>query len=243
MFSAPRWLRDLGIASWFLVGVGLLARRADLGARRHVDDRRAGRRRRRRRDGRVARRQLAAAAPRAARARCADRPARARGARRPDPAARARRHRRRGRQDLGAHSAKPPTRSRAGCRASASTRPPPRARTRTSTSSRSDAISTLGQGRRERDPRDRVARVRHLVHGLRIFFLLKDGPALRAWLNRHLGVPRPVAETITGGVVHSIRRYFLGVTIVAAFNAVVVGARGARARRAARRARSPSSRS
>src|SRR5215475_5081013 len=25
VFSAPRWLRDLGIASWFLVGVALLA--------------------------------------------------------------------------------------------------------------------------------------------------------------------------------------------------------------------------
>jgi len=56
-----------------------------------------------------------------------------------------------------------------------------------------------------------------------IFFLLKDGPAFRAWVNRHLGVPLPVATTITGGVVFAMRRYFLGVTIVAAFNAVVVG--------------------
>ncbi len=56
-----------------------------------------------------------------------------------------------------------------------------------------------------------------------IFFLLKDGPSFRAWVNRHLGVPLPVAETITGGVVLAMRRYFLGVTIVAAFNAIVVG--------------------
>jgi predicted PurR-regulated permease PerM len=56
-----------------------------------------------------------------------------------------------------------------------------------------------------------------------LFFLLKDGPALREWLNGHLGVPRPIAQTITRDVVHSIRRYFLGVTIVAAFNGVVVG--------------------
>ena len=56
-----------------------------------------------------------------------------------------------------------------------------------------------------------------------IFFLLKDGPAFRAWVNRHLGVPLAVAETITGGVVTAMRRYFLGVTIVATFNAVVVG--------------------
>jgi predicted PurR-regulated permease PerM len=56
-----------------------------------------------------------------------------------------------------------------------------------------------------------------------IFFLLKDGPAFRAWVNRHLGVPHAVANTITGGVVTAMRRYFLGVTIVASFNAIVVG--------------------
>jgi putative heme transporter len=56
-----------------------------------------------------------------------------------------------------------------------------------------------------------------------VFFLLKDGPSLRAWVNSHLGVPRPIAQTITGNLVISLRRYFLGVTIVAAFNAVVVG--------------------
>jgi putative heme transporter len=56
-----------------------------------------------------------------------------------------------------------------------------------------------------------------------IFFLLKDGPAFRAWVNRHLGVPHAVADTITGGVVTAMRRYFLGVTIVASFNAIVVG--------------------
>ena len=56
-----------------------------------------------------------------------------------------------------------------------------------------------------------------------IFFLLKDGPAFRAWVNRHLGVPLSVAETITGGIVTAMRRYFLGVTIVATFNAIIVG--------------------
>jgi putative heme transporter len=56
-----------------------------------------------------------------------------------------------------------------------------------------------------------------------IFFLLKDGPAFRGWVDSHLGIPRPVAQTITGNVVNSLRRYFVGVTIVAAFNAVVVG--------------------
>jgi len=55
------------------------------------------------------------------------------------------------------------------------------------------------------------------------FFLLKDGPAVRRFFDGHLGVPRPVATTITSNVIQSMRRYFLGVTIVAAFNAVVVG--------------------
>jgi len=55
------------------------------------------------------------------------------------------------------------------------------------------------------------------------FFLLKDGPAVRRFVDRHLGVPVDVATVITGNVIQSLRRYFLGVTIVATFNAVVVG--------------------
>ena len=55
------------------------------------------------------------------------------------------------------------------------------------------------------------------------FFLLKDGPSVRRFVDRHMGVPIDVAQTITGNVIRSLRRYFLGVTIVAAFNALVVG--------------------
>jgi predicted PurR-regulated permease PerM len=55
------------------------------------------------------------------------------------------------------------------------------------------------------------------------FMLLKDGPLFRRWVDEHLGVPQLIATTITGRVVHSVRQYFLGTTIVAAFNAVVVG--------------------
>jgi predicted PurR-regulated permease PerM len=55
------------------------------------------------------------------------------------------------------------------------------------------------------------------------FFLLKDGPSVRAFVDRHLGVPQEVATVITGNVIRSLRRYFLGVTYVAAFNAIVVG--------------------
>jgi predicted PurR-regulated permease PerM len=55
------------------------------------------------------------------------------------------------------------------------------------------------------------------------FFLLKDGPTVRRFIDRHLGVPREVASVITSNVIRSLRRYFLGVTYVAAFNAVVIG--------------------
>jgi predicted PurR-regulated permease PerM len=58
---------------------------------------------------------------------------------------------------------------------------------------------------------------------LSLFFLLKDGPSMRRWVNAHMGVEEAVAKTITGNVIVSLRRYFGGVTIVAAFNAVVVG--------------------
>jgi putative heme transporter len=57
---------------------------------------------------------------------------------------------------------------------------------------------------------------------LSLFFLLKDGPMMRAWVDRHLGVPPTVARTITGGIIRSLRGYFRGVTLVAAFNGVVV---------------------
>jgi predicted PurR-regulated permease PerM len=58
---------------------------------------------------------------------------------------------------------------------------------------------------------------------LSLFFLLKDGPTMRRWVDRHLGLPPPVATLVTGGVIRSLRGYFRGVTIVAAFNGVVVG--------------------
>jgi putative heme transporter len=57
---------------------------------------------------------------------------------------------------------------------------------------------------------------------LSLFFLLKDGPVIRAWGERHLGVPVDVAHVISGRVLGSLRGYFLGVTIVAAYSAVIV---------------------
>ena len=58
---------------------------------------------------------------------------------------------------------------------------------------------------------------------LSLVFLLKDGPSIRTWGERHLGVPLSLAHTITGRVITSLRGYFAGVTIVAAFNAIVIG--------------------
>jgi putative heme transporter len=58
---------------------------------------------------------------------------------------------------------------------------------------------------------------------LSLFFLLKDGPAIRSWTERHMGVPTDVARTITARILQSLRGYFLGMTIVAVFSAVLVG--------------------
>jgi predicted PurR-regulated permease PerM len=58
---------------------------------------------------------------------------------------------------------------------------------------------------------------------LSLFFMLKDGPVIRSWAERHSGVPRSVAHVIAGRTLQSLRGYFAGVTAVAAFNAIVVG--------------------
>jgi predicted PurR-regulated permease PerM len=58
---------------------------------------------------------------------------------------------------------------------------------------------------------------------LSLFFLLKDGPVIRSWAERHSGVPHSVAHVIGGRTLQALRGYFAGVTAVAAFNAVVIG--------------------
>lgn len=55
------------------------------------------------------------------------------------------------------------------------------------------------------------------------FFLLKDGRVFRRFIDRHMGVPGPVATVITGNMLRSLRQYFFGLTIVAVFNGVVIG--------------------
>lgn len=59
---------------------------------------------------------------------------------------------------------------------------------------------------------------------LSLFFLLKDGPAIRGWAESHMRVPPPVAHQMSGRVLQSLRGYFVGVTAVALFNGVIVTA-------------------
>ena len=58
---------------------------------------------------------------------------------------------------------------------------------------------------------------------LSLFFLLKDGPQIGAFVERHLGVPVPVAHSMLGRVAGSMRGYFVGVSVVAALSALIVG--------------------
>ena len=58
---------------------------------------------------------------------------------------------------------------------------------------------------------------------LSLFFLLKDGPVIRTWVESHSGLPQPVSRVIGQRAIESLRGYFLGTTIIAVFSAVVVG--------------------
>jgi putative heme transporter len=58
---------------------------------------------------------------------------------------------------------------------------------------------------------------------LSLFFLLKDAPTIGGFVERHLGVPVPLARTILNRVSGSLRGYFVGVTAVALWSAAIVG--------------------
>ena len=58
---------------------------------------------------------------------------------------------------------------------------------------------------------------------LSLFFLLKDGPVIRQWVENHMGLPPSVARIVSGRTLGALRGYFAGVTAIAAFNAVVIG--------------------
>ena len=46
---------------------------------------------------------------------------------------------------------------------------------------------------------------------------------MHRFINRHLGVPEPTANIVTTNIAKSLRSYFLAVTIIAAFNAILIG--------------------
>jgi putative heme transporter len=58
------------------------------------------------------------------------------------------------------------------------------------------------------------------------FFLLKDGPSMGRWIERHMGMEPAEARIVLDDIIHALRSYFLGLTIVAAVSTagVVVGA-------------------
>jgi predicted PurR-regulated permease PerM len=72
---------------------------------------------------------------------------------------------------------------------------------------------------------DRLASVTVFLSftALSLFFLLKDAPTIGGFVERHLGLPVPVAHTVLGRVAGSFRGYFVGVTVVAAWSALIVG--------------------
>lgn len=93
----------------------------------------------------------------------------------------------------------------------------------TASSSSTDTVNTLLHG-----VASGIAGITSLAFflaltALSLFFLLKDGPQIRAWSERQVGLPPGVAHTINGRVLQSLRGYFVGVTAVAVFNAVLVG--------------------
>ncbi len=59
---------------------------------------------------------------------------------------------------------------------------------------------------------------------LSLFFMLKDMPTIGGFVERHLGVPVPVARSMMNRVAGSMRGYFLGVTVVSVWSSLIVGA-------------------
>jgi predicted PurR-regulated permease PerM len=59
---------------------------------------------------------------------------------------------------------------------------------------------------------------------LSLFFMLKDMPTIGGFVERHLGVPVPVARSMMSRVASSLRGYFLGVTVVSIWSSLIVGA-------------------
>jgi predicted PurR-regulated permease PerM len=50
------------------------------------------------------------------------------------------------------------------------------------------------------------------------FFLMKDAPAMGRWIQRHMGAKPAEARIVVDDIIHALRGYFLGLTIVAALS-------------------------
>ena len=59
--------------------------------------------------------------------------------------------------------------------------------------------------------------------GLSTLFVLKDGPVMQRFIDRHMGVPQPVAHVVTTNVAKSLRSYSSACRSSPGFNAVVIG--------------------
>ena len=57
------------------------------------------------------------------------------------------------------------------------------------------------------------------------FFLVKDAPKLGHWIEHHMGLPPAQARIVMSDIIHALRKYFLGLTIIAGISTagVVVG--------------------
>lgn len=53
-------------------------------------------------------------------------------------------------------------------------------------------------------------------------FLIKDGPTIGRWIERHMGMDPPRARIVMTDAITALRQYFLGLTLVGAFNAAVI---------------------
>jgi putative heme transporter len=58
------------------------------------------------------------------------------------------------------------------------------------------------------------------------FFLVKDAPTIGRWIEGHMGMKPAEARIVLGDIIQALRRYFLGLTIIAAVSTagIVIGA-------------------
>jgi putative heme transporter len=54
------------------------------------------------------------------------------------------------------------------------------------------------------------------------FFLMKDAPSMGRWIQRHMGVAPAEARVVLDDIVHALRGYFLGLTIVAGLSTAAI---------------------